>query len=83
MQRDHVELLHRIEAVLAPGGVIVFSCNLRNFKLDEPALAECGLFACDITARTIPHDFERNPKIHHCYLMAADKETLERTLASI
>ncbi|MBE6471396.1 MAG: bifunctional 23S rRNA (guanine(2069)-N(7))-methyltransferase RlmK/23S rRNA (guanine(2445)-N(2))-methyltransferase RlmL [Coriobacteriaceae bacterium] len=69
VQRDHVELLKRAAAVLAPGGTIVFSCNLRSFKLDEAALRDAGLAVSDITAQTIPHDFERNPKIHHCYLI--------------
>ena len=76
VQRDHVELLRRISAVLAPGGIIVFSCNLRSFKLDEEALATAGLHVQDITARTIPHDFERNPKIHRCFLLALDEGVL-------
>ena len=76
VQRDHAELLRRISVVLAPDGIIVFSCNLRSFKLDEEALATAGLHAQDITARTIPHDFERNPKIHRCYLLAADEAVL-------
>lgn len=79
VQQDHVRLLQLAADVLAPGGVIVFSCNRRSFKLDEEALAESGLVARDITAKTIPHDFERNPKIHRCYLIAAD----EALLASI
>ena len=70
VQRDHVELLRRAAAVLAPGGTIVFSCNLRSFKLDGAALADAGLHVRDITAQTIPHDFERNPKIHRCYLVS-------------
>lgn len=74
VQRDHAELLGLVEGVLAPGGTIVFSCNLRNFKLDGEALAERGLVAEDITARTIPHDFSRTPKIHRCYLVRRASE---------
>ena len=83
VQRDHVELLYRISAVLATGGIIVFSCNLRSFKLDEEGLAQAGLQVRDITARTIPHDFERNPKIHRCYLIAPDASALEEALITL
>ena len=69
VQRDHVELLVGVSRLLAKGGVAVFSCNLRNFKPDVEELARLGVELEDITARTIPHDFERNPKIHKCYLV--------------
>ena len=29
----------------------------------------CGVELEDITAQTIPHDFERNLRIHKCYLV--------------
>ena len=35
----------------------------------EEALAKYGVTLEDITAQTIPHDFERNPRIHKCYLV--------------
>jgi 23S rRNA (guanine2445-N2)-methyltransferase / 23S rRNA (guanine2069-N7)-methyltransferase len=54
--------------MLTPGGVVVFSCNLRSFKPDIATLTKAKVTLEDITARTIPPDFERNPKIHHCYL---------------
>lgn len=69
VQRDHVELLVGVSRLLAPGGVAVFSCNLRTFKPDTEALAKLGVELEDITAQTIPHDFARNPRIHHCYLV--------------
>lgn len=69
VQRDHVQLLAGVACVLAPGGVAVFSCNLRNFKLDTAALAALGLDVQDITAQTIPEDFQRNPKIHKCFVV--------------
>ena len=46
-----------------------FSCNLRTFKPDLEELARCGVELEDITAQTIPHDFERNLRIHKCYLV--------------
>ena len=69
VQRDHVKLLSHVVRLLAPGGVAVFSCNLRNFKPDMEALEAQGVKLTDITKKTIPYDFERNPKIHCCYLV--------------
>jgi len=69
IQRDHMALIRAAERVLAPGGTLVFSTNMRKFKLDEEGLAAAGLGAEDITAATIPPDFARNAKIHRCYLL--------------
>lgn len=69
VQRDHVELLIGVSRLLSPEGQAVFSCNLRTFKPNLDELAKYGVEMEDITARTIPHDFERNPRIHKCYLV--------------
>ncbi len=69
VQRDHAELLIGVSRLLTEGGEAVFSCNLRNFKPDEEALAKYGVAIEDISEKTIPHDFERNPRIHKCYLV--------------
>ena len=69
IQRDHGELLRLVRRMLAPGGKIVFSGNLRSFKLDELKVRACGLAIEDVTAKTIPEDFSRNPKIHFCYVL--------------
>ena len=69
VQRDHVELLIGVSRLLSPGGVAVFSCNLRTFVPDVEVLSAYGVEVEDITAQTIPHDFERNARIHHCYLV--------------
>lgn len=69
VQRDHAELLIGASRLLTRGGVMMFSCNLRNFKPDVDALARAGVAIVDITEKTIPADFERNPQIHHCYLL--------------
>ena len=68
VQRDHAELLIGVSRLLTEGGVAVFSCNLRSFKPDVETLAKYGVALEDVTAATIPHDFERNPRIHRCYL---------------
>jgi 23S rRNA (cytosine1962-C5)-methyltransferase len=63
-QRDHPELLQRCARILAPGGLLYFSTNLRSFRLD-PAGAE-GLQGEEISARTVPEDF-CNRHIHRCW----------------
>ncbi|MGC4114337.1 MAG: bifunctional 23S rRNA (guanine(2069)-N(7))-methyltransferase RlmK/23S rRNA (guanine(2445)-N(2))-methyltransferase RlmL [Myxococcales bacterium] len=67
VQRDHLALLEAIRGRLAPGGVIVFSNNLRRFKLDEEGLKGLGLVATDLTKQTLPPDFAGNPRIHKVF----------------
>ena len=69
IQRDHVELLAKVSCLVDTGGSIIFSGNLRSFKLDEEAVSALGLQVQNITAQTIPEDFSRNPRIHFCYLL--------------
>lgn len=69
VQRDHVELLIGVSRLLREGGRAVFSCNLRTFKPDFESLEKYGVEIEDITAQTIPHDFERNPRIHKCFIV--------------
>ena len=64
VQRDYVVLVQETIARLAPDGLLLFSTNFRKFKLDQAALA--GLSVTDISRATIPKDFERDLKIHHC-----------------
>ena len=69
VQRDHAELLIGISRLLTRNGVCLFSCNLRGFAPDVEKLARAGVQIEDVTAGTIPEDFGRNAKIHHCYLV--------------
>ena len=69
VQRDHAELLIGVSRLLTREGVAVFSCNLRKFKPDVETLAKAGVIIRDISDKTIPSDFERNPKVHRCYLL--------------
>ncbi|MFT7558626.1 MAG: 23S rRNA (guanine2445-N2)-methyltransferase / 23S rRNA (guanine2069-N7)-methyltransferase, partial [Flavobacteriales bacterium] len=65
IQRDHESFIKQCMAILAPGGSLYFSCNLRGFKF-EPSLSES--FDCDnILQSSLDLDFERRPKIHHCW----------------
>ena len=67
VQRDHVALIRGCVEILAPAGDMLFSTNLRSFRLDAAALA--GLNVTDISAQTVPPDF-RNRKIHKCWRIA-------------
>lgn len=67
IQRDHVELIRQCLSLLTPDGVLIFSTNHRKFKLDEVGLAPCRIE--DISRQTLPRDFERNPRIHYCWLI--------------
>lgn len=69
VQRDHVELLVGLSRLLSREGEAIFSCNLRTFRPDIEELARTGVVLTDITDETIPEDFARNKKIHHCYLV--------------
>jgi 23S rRNA (guanine2445-N2)-methyltransferase / 23S rRNA (guanine2069-N7)-methyltransferase len=62
VQRDHVALIHSIAKLLSPGGTLLFSSNLRKFKMDAAALQP--LTVEDWSRRTLPEDFRRNPRIH-------------------
>ena len=65
VQRDHVGLIRKAVAMLAEGGELVFSTNLRRFQLDVDALA--GLSVRDISRWSLPPDFARRPDIHQCF----------------
>ncbi len=67
VQRDHVGLIRLAVERLEPGGELLFSNNYRRFRMDLGALAD--LEVRDITARTIPKDFERTPRVHNCWLI--------------
>ena len=69
VQRDHVELLISVSRLLSMEGHAIFSCNLRGFRPETRRLARAGVVLRDITAETIPEDFARNKKIHHCYIV--------------
>ncbi|WP_255991169.1 class I SAM-dependent methyltransferase [Chitinolyticbacter albus] len=62
VQKDHRWLVEACLEILAPGGTLYFSNNLRTFKLDPALLPLCE----DITAQSVPEDF-RNKRIHQCF----------------
>jgi 23S rRNA (guanine2445-N2)-methyltransferase / 23S rRNA (guanine2069-N7)-methyltransferase len=65
IQRDHVELIQDCMALLRENGELIFSTNLRRFKLDRDPLIDFQVE--DWSAATLPEDFKRNPRIHQCW----------------
>ena len=69
VQRDHAALVQDCLRLLAPGGLLVFSTNAQQFRLDPELAARCAVQ--DVTGQTIPFDFRRNPRIHRCFEIRA------------
>ncbi len=67
IQRDHAGLIRSALRLLEPGGTLMFSNNLRSFKMDESMAEEFDIE--DRTKWSIPRDFERNPRIHGCWFV--------------
>jgi 23S rRNA (guanine2445-N2)-methyltransferase / 23S rRNA (guanine2069-N7)-methyltransferase len=65
IERDHPALIDACARLLAPGGLLIFSTNAQRFRLDPALLQRHDVR--DISAATLPRDFERNPRIHHCF----------------
>ncbi|HEY2676685.1 MAG TPA: bifunctional 23S rRNA (guanine(2069)-N(7))-methyltransferase RlmK/23S rRNA (guanine(2445)-N(2))-methyltransferase RlmL [Steroidobacteraceae bacterium] len=67
VQRDHVGMIRRSLKLLRPGGRLLFSTNYTRFKLDSQSLADLSVE--DLSAATIPKDFERHARIHRCFMV--------------
>lgn len=69
VQRDHAAMVRHCHALLAGGGELLFSTNLRSFELD-PALQPLGL--TEITRQSVPEDFRRpgRPPPHRAWRAA-------------
>lgn len=65
VQRDHAALLLKSCRLLEPDGILIFSNNRRNFKMNHKALETLRIE--DISRATLPRDFQRNPRIHNCW----------------
>jgi 23S rRNA (cytosine1962-C5)-methyltransferase len=57
VQRDHVRMVGQCRALLAGGGELFFSTNLRSFEID-PQLAQT-LALQEMTHQSVPEDFRR------------------------
>ena len=64
IQRDHKKLIDGAMNLLASGGILYFSNNLRSFVLDDSVSEQYAVK--DISKQSVPDDF-RNKKIHQCW----------------
>jgi len=67
VQEDHGWLIHQAMRLLRHDGELIFSCNFRKFELDSDLKRDFGVE--DLTQKTLPFDFEKNPRIHVCYAL--------------
>jgi 23S rRNA (guanine2445-N2)-methyltransferase / 23S rRNA (guanine2069-N7)-methyltransferase len=66
VQRDHADLIRMTaRRLLAPGGILLFATNLRNFRLDRTELG--GLEVRDLSRATLAFDCERGANRHHVF----------------
>lgn len=65
VQQDHVPMILKAMTLLKPDGLLIFSNNLRSFKMNREELNEFDLK--DVSRASIPRDFERNQRIHQCW----------------
>ncbi|MBF0369530.1 MAG: bifunctional 23S rRNA (guanine(2069)-N(7))-methyltransferase RlmK/23S rRNA (guanine(2445)-N(2))-methyltransferase RlmL [Magnetococcales bacterium] len=72
LQKSHVSLISLAASLLDHGGVLVFSNNLRRFRMDRDALPK-HLEVTDITRETLAPDFQRNARIHNCWRIRYQK----------
>ncbi len=57
VQRDHARLVSQCHALLADGGELFFSTNLRSFRIDAQLVQQCALR--EMTRKSVPEDFRR------------------------
>ena len=64
VQGGHSALLGRLGRLMTPGGIVFFSTNFRQFKLEATCLDWAHVR--EISRQTVPEDF-RNKRIHRCW----------------
>ena len=67
VRTDHIELIKSSMLLLATSGSLVFSNNFRNFSMSSNILENYEV--CNITDKTFDPDFQRNKKIHNCWII--------------
>jgi 23S rRNA (guanine2445-N2)-methyltransferase / 23S rRNA (guanine2069-N7)-methyltransferase len=67
IQRDQLMLVQASMKRLAEGGTLIFSNNLRRFRLDEKISETYAVE--DFNAASLDPDFQRNARVHQCYLI--------------
>ncbi len=70
IQHDQAPLIENALSMLSNNGILIFSNNVRNFKLEVDSFDSNimkDITIENITKQTIPEDFKRNTKIHNCW----------------
>lgn len=67
VQRDHVAVIRQAMRLLSAEGLLIFSNNFRQFRLDAKKLDRYRIE--NRTRDSIPRDFARSAHIHQCYFM--------------
>jgi len=67
--RDHPALIAQCLDMLAPNGLLIFSCNARKFRLHERVLQNVYTRIEDRSRWSLDPDFHRNPRIHQCWFI--------------
>ena len=63
--RDHAALIDACARLLTKDGVLLFSNHFRKFKMDVEALPALEL--SNISKKTLPVDFQRDPRFHNSW----------------
>jgi 23S rRNA (guanine2445-N2)-methyltransferase / 23S rRNA (guanine2069-N7)-methyltransferase len=77
IKRDHGPLLKQCRDLLSPGGTLVFSVNMKGFKLDGGIWGGGELI--DMTEQLRDEDFKER-RIPACYLFKSTPRTGHRGL---
>ena len=67
IQRDHVKLIEDCMLLLSLNGSLIFSNNFRNFSMSSDVIENYNII--NISDKTFDPDFQRNKKIHNCWLI--------------
>ncbi len=71
LQRDHTVCIEACLKLLAPDGLLIFSNNFKQFKLDKTWLEKKpNLMVKDRSKWSIDQDFFRSPRIHQCWFIS-------------
>lgn len=65
IQRDHEFIVRRCMHLLSDDGILIFSNNLKGFKLSPELVEEFRIN--DLSRKTLPDDFARTPNRRHVF----------------
>lgn len=70
IQRDHQQLIDLCMQRLRPDGLLIFSTNMRKFKLADDVAERYQVE--DFSSKSLDRDFARNNRIHQVWLLRAN-----------